>query len=104
MIHPLGSAMIELSPGTIERIHKLFPENEWAAVEDALGSHAVFDRMTAPAWSELAERVRFAVLKLSGGQLDALRHCLDEAAIDWRDTLMAAGFGRDTSAHKDWKP
>ena len=96
--------MIELSPDTIQRIHELFPESEWAIVEDALRSHAVFQGMKAPTWSELAERVRFAVLKLSCGHLDALRHYLDEARIDWRDTLMAAGFGHDTSAHKRWEP
>lgn len=99
-----GHVMLELSPDTIERIHALLPESQWSAAENLLLNHTVFERMTAPDWSELAERVRFAVLKLSGGNLDALSHQLDEAKIDWRDTLMAAGFGHETSAHKSWKP
>lgn len=96
--------MIELSSETIDRIHALFPEDQWAVVEQLLLAHGVFDRMTAPDWSELAERVRFAVLKLSRGNLDVLSRQLDAAQIDWRDTLMAAGFGHDTSAHLGWKP
>jgi len=96
--------MIELSPDTVERIQALFPADQWPTVEALLLNHGVFKNMQPPAWRELAERVRFAVLKLSGGNLDALNHLLDEAQIDWRDTLMAAGFGRDTSAHKLWKP
>lgn len=96
--------MIELSPDTLERVHTLFPEDQWSAAEELLLNHGVFERMAAPTWSELAERVRFAVLKLSFGNLDALSQQLDEAKIDWRDTLMKAGFGHETTAHKHWKP
>jgi hypothetical protein len=39
------------------------------------------------------ERIRFAVLKLSGGDLNALQRAIDLAKIDWRDVLVAAGFG-----------
>lgn len=48
------------------------------------------------------ERVRFAVLKLSNGRLDALRRAIQEAQRDWRDTLMAAGFGFDVTEHNRW--
>ena len=96
--------MIALTDDTRERIQALFPQDQWVTVEEQLINHAVFERMTAPQWSQLAERVRFAVLKLSGGDLAALQRQLDEAKIDWRDTLMAAGFGHDTAAHKQWKP
>ena len=95
--------MLELSPDTIERVHAVFSASQWPAVENLLLNHAVFSGMTSD-WAELAERVRFAVLKLSCGNLDSLSHQLDEARIDWRDTLMAAGFGHETSAHKRWKP
>jgi len=50
------------------------------------------------------ERVRFAVLKLSGGSVDELRKWIDQAKVDWRDVLMAAGFGHSVNAHRDWSP
>jgi hypothetical protein len=48
------------------------------------------------------ERCRFAALKLSGGRLDHLRDAVQLAKIDWRDLLMAAGFGEDVRAHERW--
>jgi hypothetical protein len=48
------------------------------------------------------ERLRLAALKLSGGDLAALRRALKLAKTDWRDLLMLAGFGHDTSAHLYW--
>jgi hypothetical protein len=50
------------------------------------------------------ERFRFAALRLSGGDLDALRKAIDIAKQDWRDLLMAAGFGHDPAAHRTWDP
>ena len=49
-------------------------------------------------------RVRFVVLKLSGGDLRVLERELVGAHYDWRDTLMAAGFGQDIHAHLKWNP
>jgi hypothetical protein len=48
------------------------------------------------------ERIWFAVLKLSGGRLDVLLQVIQEAQEDWRDTLMAAGFGYDATEHDEW--
>jgi hypothetical protein len=50
------------------------------------------------------DRIRFAVLKLSGGDLERLKREIDGANCDWRDTLMAAGFGEDVHAHFEWDP
>jgi hypothetical protein len=50
------------------------------------------------------ERFQFAALKLSGGDLSRLREAIDLAKTDWRDLLMAAGFGEDTRAHTFWMP
>ncbi|MEQ1833301.1 MAG: GNAT family protein [Candidatus Eisenbacteria bacterium] len=47
-------------------------------------------------------RVRCAVLKLSGGSLDELRTAIRIAREDWRDSLVAAGFGHGVRAHRDW--
>ena len=50
------------------------------------------------------ERLRFAVLKLSGGDLNALQRAVDLAKTDWRDVLVCAGFGDDAKAHESWWP
>jgi hypothetical protein len=41
-------------------------------------------------------------LKLSEGNLDKLNRAVALAKTDWRDLLMAAGFGEDIKAHLAW--
>jgi hypothetical protein len=54
--------------------------------------------------ADLVERVRYAVLKLSGGDVQDLERHVGVACVDWRDVLVAAGFGRDPRAHLKWNP
>ncbi|MBW3624168.1 MAG: hypothetical protein KY468_12240 [Armatimonadetes bacterium] len=51
---------------------------------------------------EELERIRFAVLKLCKGDLDRLYEWIDQAQTDWRDVLVAAGFGESITAHRCW--
>lgn len=48
------------------------------------------------------ERVRFAVLMLSAGDLDKLREVVEHAKQDWRDVLVWAGFGYSLTEHDRW--
>jgi hypothetical protein len=48
------------------------------------------------------ERIRFAAIKLSSGDIKKLREAINEARMDWRDLFMAAGFGYDVKAHEKW--
>ena len=48
------------------------------------------------------ERIRFAVLKLSGGNIQKLLEAIDLARMDWRDLFMSADFGYDVNAHEKW--
>jgi hypothetical protein len=48
------------------------------------------------------ERVRFAAIRLSKGNVHKLLQAIDEARMDWRDLLMATGFGDDVQAHEAW--
>jgi hypothetical protein len=50
------------------------------------------------------ERIRFAALKLGNGDLGELRRAVQIARVDWRDVLVAAGFGHDPRAHERWFP
>lgn len=53
---------------------------------------------------EAIDRLRHAVMKLSGGRLRGLRDAVRLAKEDWRDLLMAAGFADDIHAHLLWEP
>jgi hypothetical protein len=50
------------------------------------------------------ERIRFAALKLSEGDMGRLRAAIDLAKLDWRDLLMNAGFGWSVHVHEKWFP
>ena len=47
----------------------------------------------------LIERIQVAVIKLSRGELDALRNWITEAQNDWRDVLDAASLYNVTKSH-----
>ncbi len=49
------------------------------------------------------ERVRFAALKLSRGNLDWLKEAINLAKSDWHELLIMAGFG-GLNDHKHWFP
>jgi hypothetical protein len=97
--------MIELSKQTALRVSRLFHEKDRAIVEQHLAQECGDNLpLVNPDYLELAERIRFAVLKLSNGDVDKLLFLIREAAKDWRDTLVAAGFGHDEKAHLQWLP
>lgn len=97
--------MVPLSPETEERLRAVFAPGLWAEAARLLveecGDNLPFCERATP---ESAERIRYAVLKLSRGDLAECRRVVREAQIDWRDVLMAAGFGEDVSAHLNWRP
>ena len=94
-----------LSPETERRLAFLFHGDDARTAADLLlrecGNNLPFCEKSD---STQMERIRFAALKLSAGNLDALRQAIDLAKIDWRDLLMSAGFGSDIHAHKKWLP
>jgi hypothetical protein len=103
---PLKERSAPLTEGTQARLAILFPsgpareEAAWLLVEEC-GNDLPFLEKLDPAG---LERCRFAALKLSGGSLVRLREAVDLAKTDWRDLLMAAGFGDDVHAHQSWTP
>jgi hypothetical protein len=87
----LRRAAIVFAPADLEQAHRLL-------VEECGNNLPFCERLDA----HQLERVRFAALKLSGGRLDELRRAIALAKTDWRDLLMAAGFGQDVRAHERW--
>ncbi|HZN02038.1 MAG TPA: hypothetical protein VFD06_00475 [Candidatus Polarisedimenticolia bacterium] len=98
-------AGVPLSAATRERLERLFHGEDARVAAELLvnecGGNLPFAANVDPVG---CERTRFAALKLSKGRLDLLRQAIELAKVDWRDLLMAAGFGHDVNAHKGWVP
>ena len=94
-----------LTVETQRRIDALFPPQEREEASELLdrdcGTNLPFCENSSP---ESLERIRFAALKISRGKLERLLDAVLLAQTDWRDLLMAAGFGEDISAHERWFP
>lgn len=95
--------MIRLSKQTWQLIRRLFvpKDQEEAArlLEQECGTNLPF---LGDLGEIRLERFRYAALKLSGGQLGALRMAVRVAKQDWRDLLVAAEFANSLTAHKQW--
>jgi hypothetical protein len=94
---------LELSHRTREIVRKMFAAGQHEEVEQLLisgcGNNLPFcENLNA---IEL-ERIRFAALKLSGGDVSKLRQEIILAGSDWRDLLMSAGFGYSVTEHQNW--
>lgn len=96
---------LPLSAATEERVELLFARSR---VEEArclliqqCGNNLPFCENSTPV---NMERIRFAVLKISNGNLVKLNEAIELAKIDWRDALVAAGFANDVNIHKKWIP
>jgi hypothetical protein len=96
---------VPLSDATIAHVARLFAEQDRAHVERQLESGCAENLpLVHDPTPEGLERLRFAVLKLSGGRMDRLEEALLLAQVDWRDLLVTAGFGNDVDAHRKWRP
>lgn len=94
--------MVPLTANTLAIVKRLFPTpGERAEVIRLLQndcSDNVWDRATP---AEM-ERLWFSALKVSNSTMEGLLHAVAEAQTDYRDLLMAAGFGLDVEAHVRW--
>ena len=98
-------AGLRLSSETEWRVTFLFPrdqrEQARTMLQDECGNNLPFCQNQNE--SEM-ERIRFAALKLSGGNLNRLQKAVQFAKKDWRDLLIAAGFADDINIHRSWVP
>ncbi len=84
-------------------IAKLFPADERGNVEAILAEECG-DNLPLMDDPRLLERIRIAALKVSEGDVGKLNEAVRVAQRDWRDLLVAAGFGEDPLAHERWEP
>lgn len=98
MTAPAGPPLSAAVEAVLDR---LFPEDSRAAIAALLLRDC---GATLPLASDarLIERIRLAVLKLAEGDPAAVPRHLAIARQDWRDVLVAAGFGSDLQAHLAW--
>jgi len=95
--------MSQLSPNTIRLVNILFKSREAKEVSDMLENDCGTESLECEGWSpEQMERIRFSVLKMSSEGKVSLDAAIELANTDWRDLLMAAGFGEDPKAHEYW--
>jgi hypothetical protein len=92
-----------LSVDTVKLVNQLFGPDDRAIACRLLAEHCGANLpFLKNADSVELERYRFAALKLSNGTVDGLGRAIELAKTDWRDLLVAAGFGSDVNAHKAW--
>lgn len=102
----LQQPMIALSAATRLRVTALFRAEDVETAERLL-AHECGE--TLPLFGNAAtpvslERIRFAAIRMSGGDLEHLRRAIELAQTDWRDLLVAANFADDPGAHRRWRP
>ena len=97
--------MIPLSDATAKRVRVLFPGSDRLRVTKLLAEECAENlHLSHIGRAALVERIRFAVLKLSAGNIDELRRHVEVAKTDWRDVLVAAGFAESLTEHLEWHP
>ena len=93
----------KLSPRTVQLVEKIFSSKQIAETVQWLEEECGNNIPSCNNHDEYQmERIRFAVLKLSHGNINKLLRAIDEARMDWRDLFMAADFGYDVNAHEKW--
>jgi hypothetical protein len=94
-----------LSTETLRRVDILFPPEDGERVKALLfeqcGNNLPFQDK---ADMYQLERLRFAALKYSDGNLTQLESAVNLAQQDWRDLLVATGFANNVEAHRAWEP
>ena len=98
-----GDRMANITLKTEQLINKYFAADEKDLVVYLLisecGNNLPFCEDSSP--KEL-ERIRFATIKLSNGDLNGFGSAIDLAKTDWKDLLVYAEFADDQNAHNTW--
>ena len=82
-------------------ITALFTPDEREIISEMLIEECNVERLHSST-AEGLERIQLAILKLSNGEVDKFLAAAELAQLDWRDVLMAAGFGNDLESHSSW--
>lgn len=96
--------MIPLSQRTERLVDALFADTTRDLIKAKLATEIAEDLpLLDNPTPESLERLRFACLKLASEASDRdISAAVALATTDWRDLLLASGFGYDVAAHDDW--
>jgi hypothetical protein len=97
------AASSPLTDAVRQRIELLFRPQEQEQVARLLEEHCRYDVLYRNSPASEVERVRFAILKLSHGEVARIQMGIDAARQDFRDVLMWADFG-EPGMHLRWFP
>ena len=92
-----------IQPRVRQLVEKQCPPEMRAEVLDLLN-----DKCTASAFhirdtaAQLLERIQMAIIRKSDWNPQFMATTIERDSVDFRDLLMARGFGHDTEAHIDW--
>ena len=99
----LASFLVDLSERTRNIIGVIFPAENIVDVQLLMREECSKLKLGCDDWSDMQfERIWFGVLKMSNGDSIKLLDAVVLAQADWRDLLMAAGFGDDLDSHSKW--
>jgi hypothetical protein len=93
-----GEKMKTLTLRTIQLIDKIFNAEE----KDVVKSLLIEECSELSEYEHMAERIHFAIIKLSDGNTDTLLWAIQAAKGDYRDVLMWSGFGENVEEHNIW--
>jgi len=82
----------------------MFAPSEWSVAEGLLEAECGSNLPLMGDDTSGLDRIRFAAVRFSAGQLASLREAIQLAQTDWRDLLVSVGFADDVSAHRQWQP
>ena len=95
--------MIELTKKTIGLVNNIFLETDKSEVIELLKNECAENLfLDEKSIDNGIERIRFAAIKFSDGNLDKLYYAINLAQEDWRDLLVATDFANDINAHEVW--
>jgi hypothetical protein len=95
-----------LGPLTNELIQKTCPTSHQQAVGNLLSDQCSVSLPGVgipPEWIDVIDRVQLATIRGSSWNIEKLKSNVSLANSDWRDVLMAAGFGENLTAHTLWQ-
>ena len=95
--------MSELSQNTLNLVYSLYETSEAQKVCERLDNECGTEALLCEGWTpRQMDRIRYAVLRLATEKDMCLDSAINLAKSDWRDLLLAAGFGNDLDAHEKW--
>ncbi len=98
-----GGPVVPLTPLLAAKLDKLFSGADRDIARRMLEQECGFNLPLIQGQGEIGiERTRAGALKCSEGRLDKLRYWVDMAKIDWRDAMVAGGFGHSVTEHQRW--